>query len=172
MARRTASLVAILAIVVVSLAASCGEDNGPRTGTDPDRPAAPAGVADLVLTADVAVMESFPVQLRGTLTVQNPTDEAVTFDVGGCPVFLRAYRTAGGGPVWDQASATACTMILRTVTLAPGASEVFQTPTASAGDILGDALPDGTYRVVIYLALAPGGEREAAAGDVQLAIPR
>jgi len=165
--------VAILAAAVLSLAASCGEETaGPGTGADSDRPAEPATVSDLELTAEVAVMESFPVQLRGTLTVENRTDEPVAFDVGGCPAFLRVYRSAEGGPVWDQANGAVCTMILRTVTLEPGAVEIFQTPTAGAREILGDDLPDGAYRVAVYLALVNGEEHEAEAGDVELAINR
>jgi len=38
------------------------------------------------------------------------------------------------------------------VTLEPGEVEVFQTATAGAGEILGDDLPDGTYRAAVYLA--------------------
>ena len=63
-------------------------------------------------------------------------------------------------------------MILRTVTLEPGNSGTFQTNTASAAEILGEELPDGTYRVAVYLAFVEGGQPEAAAGEVPLAIPR
>ena len=170
MAHRAASVTSTLALVL--LAASCASESGSSTGTDPDRTTGPAGVADLEITADIVVMESFPVQLRGSLTASNLTEETVSFDVGGCPVFLRAYRSANGGPVWDQANGAVCTMILRTVTLEPGEAEVFQTGTVGAGEILGDDLPDGTYRTAVYLALASGGEREAGTGEVQLAVPR
>lgn len=156
---------------LVCLAACAGGD-GASTRTDPDRSGTPAGVEDLVLAADVAVMESFPVQLRGSLTVRNPTDEPVRFEVGGCPAFLRAYRSADGGPVWDQGNGAVCIAIVRTIMLEPGGAEIFQTATAGAGEILGDDLPDGKYRVAVYLALAGGGEREAEAGEVDLAIPR
>jgi hypothetical protein len=116
-------------------------------------------------------MESFPGHLRGTLRVTNPTDALVSFDVGGCPVFLRVYGT-DGAPVWDQGDGAVCTMILRTVRLEPGGTEAFETGTASAVDILGEERPDGTYRVRVYLALVSGGQPEAEAGEVPLAIPR
>lgn len=125
----------------------------------------------LALEADVVVMESFPVQLRGSLRLSNPTDAPVSFDVGGCPVFLRVYG-ADDMPVWDQGDGAICTMILRTVTLEPGESESFETGTVSAANILGEDRPDGTYRVAVYVALASGGQPEADAGRVPLAVPR
>ncbi|HET6362263.1 MAG TPA: BsuPI-related putative proteinase inhibitor [Gemmatimonadota bacterium] len=167
-------LPAIAAIAVIAL--GCAERETPPApgagqGPVPDRTPSPADISALVLEADVAVMESFPVQLRGTLSVRNPTDRPIQFDVGGCPVFLRVYDRAGA-VAWDQGDGAICTMILRTVTLAPGASETFVTGTSSAADILGEDLPDGTYGVAVYLALVEGGQPETSAGEVELAIPR
>ena len=167
-------LPAIAAMAVIAFA--CAErETPPATDAEPEpvpgRVPSPADISALALEADVAVMESFPVQLRGTLTVRNPTDRTIQFDVGGCPVFLRVYDAAGA-IAWDQGDGAICTMILRTVTLAPGASETFQTGTSSAADILGEDLPDGTYGVGVYLALVEGGQPEASAGEVELAIPR
>jgi hypothetical protein len=116
-------------------------------------------------------MESFPVQLRGTLRVSNPTDGPISFDVGGCPVFLRVHG-ADGAPVWDQGDGAICTMILRIVRIEPGGAETFETGTSSAADILGEDGPDGTYRVAVYLALVSGDQPEADAGEVALAVPR
>ena len=42
----------------------------------------------------------------------------------------------------------------------------------SAADILRDNLPDGKYRVTVYLALVEGGLLEVDAGEVELAVPR
>ncbi|HYO47407.1 MAG TPA: BsuPI-related putative proteinase inhibitor [Gemmatimonadota bacterium] len=160
-------------MALLAFALACADRTpGPETGNvpEPDRSTAPADVGGLALEANVAVMESFPVQLTGTLRVENPTQRTISFDVGGCPVFLRVYGSAKGEVVWDQGDGAICTMILRTVTLEPGAVESFQT--AGAGDILGEDLPDGTYRVAVYLALVEGGQPEAVAGEVQLAVPR
>lgn len=164
-------------MALLAFALACADRTpGPETGNvpepEPDRSTAPADVGGLALEANVAVMESFPVQLAGTLRVKNPTQRTISFDVGGCPVFLRVHGSAKGEVVWDQGDGAICTMILRTVTLEPDAVESFQTTTAGAGDILGEDLPDGTYRVAVYLALIEGGQPEAVAGEVQLAVQR
>ena len=172
MPRPLASLNQALAASILTLVAACAKE--PREPASTDEPApstAAAGVEALALEADVVVMESFPVQLRGTLRVTNPTDALVSFDVGGCPVFLRVYG-ADGAPVWDQGDGAVCTMILRTVRLEPRGAETFETGTSSAADILGEEGPDGTYRVGVYLALVSGGQPEAEAGEVPLEIPR
>jgi len=137
----------------------------------PSRVSSAQDISSLELEADVSVMESFPVQLRGTLTAHNPTDRTIEFDVGGCPVFLRVYAAAGE-LAWDQGDNAICTMILRTVTLESGAAETFETATVSAADVLGEDLPDGTYGVAVSLALVEGGRPEVRAGEVELAIPR
>jgi hypothetical protein len=157
-------------VVLAGMAPACADrmpapDTG--DGVDSIRGVAPADYSGLRLEADVALLDSVPVQLRGSLEVTNPTDQATSFDVGGCPVFLRVYD-ATGAEVWDQGDGAICTMILRTVTLEAGASEQFQTAEASVPDILGEELPDGTYRVAVYLALVEGGQPEDPAGEVEL----
>lgn len=126
--------------------------------------------------ADVRVMESFPVQLAATVTVTNRGTEerTVTFS-DGCLALLRAYRSDGGGPVWDQAGEMGCTQALVPVTLAPGESRELQVPTVSAYEILGDALPDGDYRIVAYVRVVDDGgvdTIEIDAGTAALAVPR
>lgn len=157
-----------------ALALACADrttppDSGAEPGPAADRAPAASDVSALALEARVSVMGSFPVQIRGRLSVRNPTGRTIQFDVGGCPVFLRVYDAAGA-TVWDQGDGAICTMILRTVTLAPGATETFETSTASAATILGDELPQGRYGVGVYLALVEGGQPEASAGEVELAI--
>lgn len=167
-----ATLHRVLAASILTFAAACAEEpRDPASTRGPGPSTAASGAGTLDLEADVAVMESFPVQLRGTLRVTNPSDGPVSFDVGGCPVFLRVYD-ADGAPVWDQGDGAICTMILRTVRLESGGAETFDTGTASAADILGEDRPDGAYRVAVYLALVSGGQPEADAGEVSLAIPR
>ncbi|MGH7567265.1 MAG: BsuPI-related putative proteinase inhibitor [Gemmatimonadota bacterium] len=177
---RTLSTVAlvVLALACADRTPAPGPQEEPASGPqeepapEPDPAPTTVDVGGLTLHADVVVMESFPVQLRGTLRVENPTQQTISFDVGGCPVFLRVYGAQDDTAIWDQGDGAICTMILRTVTLEPGNSETFETNTASAADILGEELPDGTYRVAVYLALVEGGQPEAAAGEVPLAIPR
>lgn len=168
----------MLTAALLAFACAKRETPAPEPGADrPDAntaesPATPRPNGDLGVEADVAIMESFPVQLKGTLRVENQTALPISFDVGGCPVFLRAYGPTGGEPVYDQAASTTCIMILETVTLEPGGARTFETPTVSAADILGGNLPDGTYRMTVYLPMVEGGELQADAGEVQLAVPR
>jgi hypothetical protein len=81
---------------------------------------------------------------------------------------MRVYDAAGA-EVWDQGDGAICTMILRTATLEPGETEIFQTAEADVAVVLGDDHADGTYRAAVYLALVDGGQPEASAGEVELA---
>ncbi len=123
--------------------------------------------------ADLLVMESFPVQLRGRAFVKNRTGESrtVTFR-DGCVTLMRAYRASGGEPVWDQANETGCTMALVPVEVGPGEERELPAAGASAYDILGAELPDGRYRITVYLRPVDGPEVEIDAGTTELAIPR
>ncbi|MGH7550397.1 MAG: hypothetical protein ACREK3_06520 [Gemmatimonadota bacterium] len=122
--------------------------------------------------ADVAVMESFPVQLAGNVGITNLSGEArtVTFPAG-CVALLRAYRPGGADPVWDQALEVVCTMALVPMELPPGATHEVRTPTVRAHEILDEELPDGEYRITVYLR-PNGGVVEIDAGTTDLAIPR
>lgn len=123
-------------------------------------------------TAILRVMESFPVQIAADVTVTNRRDEAVRIVFpDGCIALLRAYEPDGDDPVWDQSRDFACTLALVAVDLEPGASTSYTTPTSSAHDILGDELPDGTYRITTYLR-PDGGSVEIDTGTADLAIPR
>lgn len=161
----------LVSLALIGLAAACADRvPTPETGDRADsiRVVAPADFSGLRLEAEVAVNDSIPVQLQGSLEVTNPTHQATSFDVGGCPVFLRVYD-ASGAMVWDQGDGAICTMILRTVTLESGETERFQTAEADVTEILGEELPDGSYRAAVYLALVDGGQPEASAGEVELA---
>lgn len=127
---------------------------------------------DIEYRGDVLVMESFPVQLRGTVAITNRgnTARTVVFP-DGCVALLRAYRLDEADPIWDQASEVACTMALVEMRLQPGESQDVQTPTARGYDILGGRLPDGRYRITIHLR-PDQGSVEVEGGTVDLAIPR
>ena len=163
-----------IALVALLVGATCGEQSTP---TPPDRSGGSLSgsvVRDgIEYRADVLVMESFPVQLSGRAIVRNASGEprTVTFP-DGCVALLRAYRAEGVGPVWDQAAGLACTMALVPVELDPGEEREIPTPTASAYEILGAELPDGDYRIAVYLRPIDEGEVEIFAGTTDLAIPR
>lgn len=155
---------------------ACSGANTPITDGNPPGDGSPLGGAvvqdGIEYTGEVLVMESFPVQLSGRVTIANRSGETrtITFP-DGCVALLRAYRPGESEPVWDQSGEQACTMALVPVELAPGATQEVPTPTASGHDILGEDLPDGGYRITIYLR--PDGEVvEIDAGTTDLAIPR
>ncbi len=164
----------VFGIALAALAATCDDEAGtaPDSGNPSSPPAAGAPVVedDVEYRADMAIMESFPVQLavRVTITNQGSEEAELTFP-DGCVALLRAYRD--GERVWDQSSDIACTMALVGMTLAPGESREVGAPNVSAYEILGESLPDGEYEIRAYLR-PDGDEIEVTAGMAPLAIPR
>src|SRR5688500_3616704 len=175
MSRREFRATLPIALLALFVGATCGDESTP---TPPDR--RPGGslsgsvVRDgIEYRADVLVMESFPVQLSGRATLKNTSSETRTVSFpDGCVALLRAYASEGGGPVWDQAGGLGCTMAIVTVELGPGEEREIPTPTASAYEILGTELPDGDYRIAVYLRPVEAPEVEIVAGTTDLAIPR
>lgn len=162
-----------IALFAVILGATCGDQTSP---TPPDRDGRLAGAVvrnGIEYRADVLIMESFPVQLSGRAILTNRGSErrAVTFP-DGCVALMRAYSLEGRTPAWDQAHEVGCTMALVPVELDPGEERVFPTPSASAYEILAGGLPDGAYRVTVYLRPVEGEIVEIEAGTADLAIPR
>lgn len=162
-----------IALFAALVGATCSDQTSP-TPPDPGGDLSGSVVRDgIEYRAEVLVMESFPVQLSGRATIRNRTSDerTITFP-DGCVALMRAYRPQGGGPVWDQAHEIGCTMALVPVELGPAEERVFPTPTASAYEILGTDLPDGDYRITVYLRPIDAGEVEIEAGTTDLAIPR
>jgi hypothetical protein len=161
-------------IIALALAFALGLA-GPACGRDP-APAPGPAVASSVehdgirYTAETLVLESFPVQLHTVVTVTNAgTGERTVEMPGGCPVLLRAHPASadGGAPAWDQARDIVCTLQLMILRLGPGESRPI-TGGAGAGDVLGDSLPNGRYRLSA-LVFPDGGTLELPAGEVELA---
>jgi len=151
------ALIPLLGIFALTI--GCGVD---PTGANGD---------DVEFSARVDVMESFPVQLVGQLTVENTGDDRVTVVFpDGCVALLSAFDVNDGDrPVWTQS--VACTAVLVPVDLGPGERRTFSTPIANAREILGTELPDGEYLIVVNLR--PDGVAIALeVGTVELAIPR
>lgn len=157
-----------IAACVLLLGGCAGSEPPPGT----DRASSPATQAGVEYRADTQVLESFPVQLRATVTLLNRTGETVMLELpDGCPVLLRAYREGvGSKPAWDQGNVLVCTLAIQEVRLAPGESRTFQ-GRSDAREILGDSLPDGSYRLTAVVR--PNGSTvELPAGSAQLAVPR
>ena len=107
------------------------------------------------------------------MTFTNPGSEEQTLQADVCWPLLRAYRLSEETPVWDQLEGGACAMLqARTDVVEPGGSIRFETPVASAADILDDELPDGTYSITVYFQVMGEGEMEREASEVELAVPR
>lgn len=125
------------------------------------------------VTGDLAIMESFPVQLIGFMTFTNVSDETRELVTDVCWPLLRAYEPGDDEPVWDQAEEGACALFQpRTDVVEPGESVRFQSPVVSGADILDDDLPDGNYRITVYFNAAGEDEIELDLGEIDLAILR
>lgn len=123
---------------------------------------------------EMAVMESFPVQLAGTVRITNRRESGATLSFpNSCVALLRVYDRLGGrnAPVWDQRTVTPCEVDPVALDLPPGGTAAVRVPTVSAYEILGDSLADGAYRVTLYLQ-PNGNVVEAEAGSIDLAVPR
>ena len=161
--RRSGGLAALATILTTVAFGGCqGNPNGLDASS-----ALVGGVTYRVTSLNIA--ESFPVQIGVTVEILNEstTSRSVTFP-DGCVVLMRAYDE-GTEPVWDMGDAVACTLALVQIELAPGESEVFQTGLVSAATILGDTLPNGEYRITVYLR--PGQVVELEAGRTDLSLP-
>ena len=131
------------------------------------------GPAGFAVTADLAILESFPVQLAGAMTFRNTTDGTLTLQTDECWPLLRAYRPGEDEPVWDQLEEGACNLFTsREDEVEPGRGVRFESPVASAADVLDDELPDGTYEMTIYFRAMGGEEIEITLGEAELAIAR
>src|SRR5690606_18542008 len=121
-------------------------------------------------SASTAIMESFPVQLATTVTVENIGSKPAVLEFSdGCPVLLRAYDSPEreGAPAWDQANLTVCTLAIQTITIEPRESREFKVRT-DAREILGDSLPNGRYYLTAVLRKT-GWPLELDAGEADLA---
>lgn len=135
---------------------------------DPVRPGA-VMVGEIRYQAETAILESYPVQLRTTVSITNTGARPDTLQLpGGCPVLLRAYRDPGrtGTPAWDQERDIVCTLQLLLLDVAPGQTRTLE-GRATAHDILGDSLPNGRY--YLTAVLRPENQVvELEAGDTEL----
>lgn len=157
------------AAAVLFVVAGCTSSSSPQ---EPGEGVGLVRAEDVVFSAETAVMESFPVQLRTTVTATNTGVRSVdlTFP-DGCVVLLRAYRDeARTQRAWDQAQHVACTMAMVEWTLAAGASRETSVHT-DAAIILGNNLPNGTYWLTAVLR-PYGSAIEVPAGMVDLAVQR
>lgn len=132
------------------------------------------GPVGFQVSAEGAVLESFPVRLVGAMTFTNVSDVRRELRTDECWPLLRAYRPGETVPAWDQNEEGSCALFTpRVDEVDPGESVRFESPVVSAADIIDfDDLPDGTYRITIYFRAMGEGEIELDLGETDLAIPR
>jgi hypothetical protein len=162
--------VLLCALVIASCTAT---GTGDADDGVPQAPAAPGADLDaLHYTADMRIMESFPVQLDARMQVHNPLPRTVALELpGGCPLTLQVFSDSGRTRIaWDQQHAIVCTMQIQMVDLASGELREFAVR-ATALDVLGDSLPDGTYHFSARLAVNDTVITRPV-GSVQLGVPR
>jgi hypothetical protein len=116
-------------------------------------------------------MESFPVQLSGRATLTNRAGEPRTVVFAdGCVVRCGPTGPRVGVRSGNCAHDIAPRRSFPWISIR-GRAE-FQAPTVSAYDILKADLPDGDYRIAVYLRPVDGPVIEIDAGTTDLAIPR
>jgi hypothetical protein len=138
-----------IAATVLAGALACSGTAAPPPGDGPPPPRLRA----LDFSASLASDESTPTRLSGEVRVANRggTPETLVF-ADGCPVRLRVYEARGArmAPVWE--GPRDCPAEPVAVAIAAGESALLPVPPATAAEILEAGLPDGAYRVTLWLA--------------------
>lgn len=137
----------------------------------PDGPPPPR-LRALDFSAHLASDGSTPTRLSGEVRVENRggTPETLVF-ANGCPVRLRVYEARGSrmAPVWE--GPRDCPAEPVALAIAAGDAAVLPVPAASAAEILEAGMPDGAYRVTVWLA-PENRVIEIEAGEVDLRTSR
>lgn len=88
-----------------------------------------------------------------------------------CIAMLRAYFVPAGREAWDHRDGkTHCRDRLFEIEIAPG-DTVVADPQVTSIAVLGDGLPEGSYRFTTYLIPIGEPEIELPLGEVRLALP-
>lgn len=133
-------------------------------------------------SGELQVLESHPVQLVGSVTMENTTATTARamFD-RACLVGLVVYGTTPDPetpsgvavqpvPVWDQQTDPGCEARSVELSLAPGERRRLDTGRAGAAEILAEH-PDGRYLIQVRVFVA-GAPVELSLDYVDLSIPR
>jgi hypothetical protein len=155
---------ALLLTAVLAGAIACTRSAVPPPGDG----APPPRLRALDFSARLDSDRSTPTRLSGEVRVANRggTPETLVF-ADGCPVRLRVYEARGArmAPVWEGPRDCAAEPVA--VAIAAGDSAILPVPATSAGEILEAGLPDGAYRVTVWLA-PESRVIEIEAGEVDL----
>jgi hypothetical protein len=161
----SAGLRAAMVCCIVLIAGACG----PRDAADPE-PAPVVRRNDVEYTARTALLASYPVRLRTTITARSHASrEVVLRPADDCPVLV-IVLSRDGRPRWNQAGAVPCDGAPREVRLPAADSVTFETE-LTAPEILGDSLPDDVYLLVAHFRPAGAAPIVLQAGRANLVAP-
>jgi hypothetical protein len=153
-----------------ALALACGGENGgPAAPTGPSEPSPIQGrIGEVVFQAQL--LQPAWDRLVGRVTLSNPTGAPVEFRFPDtCVLLLRLYTIVESQLVID-AHSKRCIEVPVDVTLAPGESRTFET-NVTFFFILGNRLPEGRYRAILYLRPEGRPVVEIAVGLPRLVRP-
>jgi hypothetical protein len=193
--RQRRPLRAVAAGLLFAAVSACGDapDRQPANGKpasarlpSPARPGDQRETIEAVAPARISrelIVRAFARVENDTLVaavfVTNTSAGPAEVEHGACPAVVRAYRPAAGArePAWRSdaplpvafSDGTACTANGIRLTLPPHVEyQPFELRNSvSVDQILGDSLPEGTYRIVLVPDLGDG-TAEVPAGAVQL----
>ncbi|MFN2420118.1 MAG: hypothetical protein ABR527_01870 [Gemmatimonadota bacterium] len=150
-------------IMVVLL--GCVRSTPPET-----EPTAPA-LRGLDFDADLDRVERSPLRLEAVVTITNrrSTPVTLTFPIA-CLGLIRAYEGGSSAPVWEQLSGEGCPRQPLPLALEPDDEREIRIREMSAGEVLGQNLPEGTYRFTVLLE-PDGHVLEIEAGEAELERP-
>ena len=145
-------------------ALSCARPLAPTVSDGPP----PARLRGLDFSARLDADGATPTRLAGEVQVTNrgATPETLVF-ADACPVRLRVYEARGErmAPVWEGPRECASEPVA--LAIGAGDSATLPVPAATAEEILQTELPDGAYRVTVWLA-PESRVIEIEAGEVEL----
>jgi hypothetical protein len=163
---RVRAFAAAATLLAAGALLSCGpgdDDAAPDTAS--------RTVAGVEYAARSALLASYPVRVRTTVTATNVSSRDVLVRLPDeCVVLVRAL-SRDGQPRWDQAGAATCPASARELRLAPGDSVRFDTE-FTATDVLGDSLPDDVYVLHAYVRPDARDPVVLQAGRANLVVPR
>jgi hypothetical protein len=157
--------------VLLSLTLACGADGGGPT-TPTTGPSGPSSIHGRIGEIDFQAQLLQPAwdRLVGRVTLMNPTSASVALRFPDtCVLLLRLYTITESQLVID-AHSKRCIQVPVDVTLAPGESRTFET-NVTFFFILGNQLPEGRYRAILYLRPEGRPEVEIAVGLPRLVRP-
>lgn len=162
-----------VALFALLAAAACGDPVGflaPGGPVDDPTRASEIRRGPLLYRAILETARETAVAARVEIVNEGTTALILRFP-DTCIAMLRAYFFPQGGRAWDHRDGkTQCRDRVREIALAPGDSVVAE-PTVASIAVLGDGLPEGSYRFTTYLIPLDQSEVELPLGEVRLALP-